>query len=108
MNQYGSVMIALRRAPVFAPTLRLMQPAVDLDGIATWPSAVTGFAERWAAALDGTTHVACDLALPEAAQDSFLALIGDRPVRAYHSTRLLEEEAVAVRSRDWPRSLRSL
>ena len=80
------------------PILRLMQPAVDLDGIATWPPAVRGFAERWATALDGTTRVAYDLALPETAQDSFMTLIGDQPVRAYHSTRLLEEEAGAIRA----------
>jgi len=74
-----------------------MQPAVDLDGIATWPPAVRDFAEHWATALDGT-RVACDLVLSETAQDSFVTLIGDRPIRAYHSTRLLEEEATAIRS----------
>jgi len=91
-------MIALSCAAVFVSILRLMQPAVDLDGIATWPPAVRDFAEHWATALDGTTRVACDLALSETAQDSFATLIGDRLIRAYHSTRLLEEEATAIRS----------
>ncbi len=74
-----------------------MQPAVDLDDVGTWPPAIRAFTEHWAAAQDGTTRFACDLALPETVQESFMTLIGAWPLRAYHSARLLDEEAEAIR-----------
>ena len=76
-----------------------MQLVVDLDEVESWRPAIRGFAEHWASALGSTTRFAGDLALPDTAEDSFMALVGDLPVRAYHSTRLLEEEAAAIRRR---------
>jgi hypothetical protein len=76
-----------------------MQHVVDLDDVESWPPAIRGFVEHWASAMGGTTRFAGDLALPDTAEDSFMALVGDLPVRAYHSTRLLEEEAAAIRRR---------
>ncbi len=68
---------------------------MDLDDARTWPPAVLDFAEHWGAVLDGATGHPCDLAVP-AAQESFMALIGDQPLRAYHSTRLLDEETADI------------
>lgn len=76
-----------------------MKSAVDLDDVGTWPPDVRRLAEHWGAMLDGTTRFACDLALPDTVQESFMALIGDGPLRAYHSARLLDEEAQAIRRR---------
>jgi hypothetical protein len=70
---------------------------VDLDDIGSWPPAIRDFAEHWASAAGDTTRFASDLELPDDAEDSFTALLGDRLVRAYHSTRLLQEEAAAIR-----------
>jgi len=72
-------------------------PIVDLDDIGSWPPAIRDFAEHWASAVGSTTRFAGDLALPDEAEDSLTALLGDRLVRAYHGTRLLKEEAAAIR-----------
>lgn len=74
-----------------------MHSALDLDDTGSWPPAIRTFAERWATALDGSTRFACDLGLPGSVEESFGELIGEQPVRVYHCTRLLEEEAAAIR-----------
>ncbi len=72
---------------------------VDPDDPGTWPSAVRKLAERSAAVLDGSASCAADLPVPSEAAESFMELIGDGLLRAYHCTRLLAEEAADVRRR---------
>ncbi len=73
-------------------------PVVHLDGQRTWPAAVREFAEHWAGELGGSSECAGDLRFPERALAEFTALIRSSPVRAYHCTRLLDEEAADIRS----------
>ncbi len=74
-----------------------MGAAVDIDDVGTWPLHIRVFSEKWASALQGTTRLAADLELPDAEQISFEAMIGDLPLRVFHCTRLLDEEAAAIR-----------
>ncbi len=77
--------------------MRKPDSVVDLDDVGSWPPAIRSFAEHWAAALAGTSQYSSDLNLPEAEQASFMTLVGDGSLRAFHSTRLLDEEAEAIR-----------
>jgi hypothetical protein len=73
-----------------------MQPAVDLDDRRSWPAAIQDFARHWAAELHGSTRSASDLNIPPAAGDAFMQLIEGWPIRAYHCTRLRDDEAAAI------------
>jgi hypothetical protein len=73
-----------------------MELVVDLDDVNTWPPDIRTFAEKWALTLQGTTRV-LDLDLPNVEHASFMTMICQRPLRAFHSTRLLDEEAAAIR-----------
>jgi hypothetical protein len=70
---------------------------VDIDDVGTWPPHIRVFSEKWASALQGTTRFAADLKLPAAEQALFEAMISSLPLRAFHCTRLLDEEAAAIR-----------
>ncbi len=76
-------------AAVSASIRRPVPPIVDLDDIGSWPPAIRDFAEHWASAAGSTTRFAGDLDPPDEAEDSLTAMLGDRLVRAYHSTLLL-------------------
>jgi hypothetical protein len=48
---------------------------------------IRAWVDRYAAALVGTTKYTSDLAIPAELNEEFAALV-DRPLRAYHCTRL--------------------
>ena len=72
---------------------------VDLDDVATWPSAVIAYADEWARALRGTTRFAGDLDVPLHEADDFRLLFRGHPLRAIHCTRLLAHERSWIRDR---------
>ena len=69
---------------------------IDIDVPATWPIPILHRVNQLATALSGTTEHAADLDWRAQDRDEFRTLLGGRPIRAYHATRLLDHEAEMV------------
>lgn len=70
---------------------------IDIDDAETWPDDVRAAADRWAAHLSGTSTVASELYMPDAAEVDFGQVLAGHLVVAYHATRLLPHEVGDVR-----------
>lgn len=81
---------------------------VDVEDIATWPSAVKQYADRWAQQLHGTTRYAGDLGVPLEEADEFRRLFQGHLLRAIHCTRLLDHERAWIRERGLREASRQL
>jgi len=74
----------------------LVDAAVDIDDVGTWPPRIRAFCKNWASVLQDTRFIT-DLKLPDGEEASFETMIGHLPLRAFHCTRLMDEEAEAIR-----------
>jgi hypothetical protein len=70
---------------------------IDVDQPDTWPPAVLLWASRYAEALRDSTVITQDLGVPIEREDELRAMFGGNHVLAFHSTRLLDHEMLAVR-----------
>ncbi len=73
-----------------------MTDAVDPDDVSTWPAALRDTLAEYVAGVDPAETSAVDLELPLTDQQ-VTALLGGRPLRTYHATRLLPHEVKSVR-----------
>lgn len=70
--------------------------AIDLDSADTWPPALSALVRDTARARKGTVSSASDLHLSDGPE--FRAALGGAPVRAYHCTRLLDQELEQIKT----------
>jgi xanthine/CO dehydrogenase XdhC/CoxF family maturation factor len=71
---------------------------IDLDRSDTWPVAVRDAAEQQAKMIRATGEIDLADLFDDAADTAVLALLHDHRVVAYHCTRLLDHEAIPIRS----------
>lgn len=81
-----------------------MSDAVDPDDVRTWPPSLRHTLAECVADVDPAETYACDLEGLTMSDEQVTALLGGRPLRAYHATRLLPHEVESVR-RDGLRAL---
>lgn len=74
-----------------------MAEAVDPDDMSTWPAALQGCLAEYVRGVDAAATWAADLRLP-LTEEQVTPLLGGRPLRTYHATRLLPHEVDSVRS----------
>jgi hypothetical protein len=84
-----------RRAAARTAQTRLAN-VVDPDRVDTWPPALRDAIAPYLCDLPAA-QLGCELELPFTDAD-IIRLLDGRPVRAYHATRLLAHEAVAIRA----------
>jgi hypothetical protein len=72
-------------------------PPIDVDEPDTWPAATRTWATARADSVRGSTEHTADLALELDDEPAFRATFGDRPLLAYHCTRLRAREVDYVR-----------
>ena len=73
-------------------------PPINVDDPGTWPAATEAWATIRADALRGSTEHTADLALDLDDELAFRGTFGDRPLLAYHCTRLRTREVENVRA----------
>lgn len=78
-------------------TVSDLLPAIDPDEPETWPPALTAWVEETSRRYLRPQCSTESLGGEPGAPDGALALLDGRPVRAYHSTRLLPHECDAIR-----------
>jgi hypothetical protein len=81
-----------------------MAQIVDVDEPETWPESVADWARRRATDVAGSSQYTSDLPIPIEEENSFRSFFGDRPLLAFHCTRLLDHEAAWI----WEQGLRPL
>jgi len=69
-----------------------IRPIVDVDDRGSWPAHVNMYAEQWAERLRGTTKYTGSLDIPLEQEGKFCQMFEGYLVRAYHCTRLMDQE----------------